>query len=537
MSQSDSADDLDRISAPPPRLTHRLFGVSGLGSRWASALRFAAAFAVPASIAQAVGQGSQALGIMFGAFLAMYGENRPYRVRWVELSALGALFLTWVGLGAGVARSTQESTAALLVMLVVVAAVATFVGHSLMLTPPMGAFAVMLCDVGFSGVKSGAALATVLGWPAAGVAGSMVVSMSGWLWHPNKPQQDAVAAAIAAIDRSLERPAVADRQEATAALVAAWAALHDAGTVAIPEDPLVTALLAANRRFAGVVNPDFLPNDTAIPLSRPGPGYLLARTWSPHSRATITTARLVVAATLAAVLCTALPLDRPDWAILTVALVLGGAPARADGTIRALHRLAGTVLGIGVLGGLIRLSPSGFWVIVVLTVLLFLIDFLAAGNYALAAAFITPAALLVGVRGDLTGDLTPLLRDRLLETAIGAALAIAALWLIAPRAHRRGMLWMQGRVSAASAKLLALLRDTPPDNPRAMRLRRDLQYELAGAAVAITVAARTEPAWTRTHRDEYLRRERHGVALLIACWHTPPGHLLTGIDERMPDLP
>ncbi|MEU7141686.1 FUSC family protein [Nocardia sp. NPDC046473] len=529
-------EDGQVIPQPVPTL-RKLFAVTGIGPRWPSALRLAAAFAVPASIAEALGQGEHVFGIMTGIWLAMYGHTCPYRMRWRLLGVLGVVFLAWVYLGEITASVSGGARPAWVVLLICMAAMATYISIALPLTPPLGAWAVMLGDVGFVGVTAGKSPIGVLVWTVIGMLGSLAVSMSGRLYHPDKPQRDAVTAAVSAVDRHQElqpdgsRRAMTARREANAALAAAWAALHDAGPVHI-DNPLTAELLCANRRMTGI--PCAAPNfgNDSIPLPRPSLAYRLTRALSPNSLAMITTVRLIVAGAIAAAVSLSLRLDRPDWTILTVTLVMSSGLARMDGTIRGLHRLAGTMLGIGVFAAVVYLSPSGIGLIALLAALLFLTDFLAGGNYALAVAFATPAALLVGTDGVVGDHFGILIRDRVLETAIGALVGIAALWLIDHRAHRRRWLWQQRTVATAAKRLLELLREIPPDDPRALRRRRDLQYELLAAVNGGMDAAYTEPAWAQRHWLTYLRLEQQCYNLLIACWTTLPGELLADIDDR-----
>ncbi len=47
---------------------------------------------------------------------------------------------------------------------------------------------------------------------------------------------------------------------------------------------------------------------------------------------------------------------RPDWAVITAAMILHQGPDRILGTYRAVHRFAGTVLGLVILAALTPLD-------------------------------------------------------------------------------------------------------------------------------------------------------------------------------------
>jgi uncharacterized membrane protein YccC len=72
--------------------------------------------------------------------------------------------------------------------------------------------------------------------------------------------------------------------------------------------------------------------------------------------------------------------------------------------------------------------------VVLVVALQFVVEILVARNYALAVVFITPLALLQGTlaTGELDGPVVGLLAGRLVETAIGCALAVVAQAVLPP---------------------------------------------------------------------------------------------------------
>jgi uncharacterized membrane protein YccC len=128
---------------------------------------------------------------------------------------------------------------------------------------------------------------------------------------------------------------------------------------------------------------------------------------------------------LAALVALMLELPRPDWAAVACAAVLVNDASRAT-LRRAGHRAAGTAAGIGVAGILLAVAPGALALVVLVVVLQFGVELVVARNYTVAVVFITPLALLQGAlaTGQLDGPVTGLLAGRLIETAIGCALAV-----------------------------------------------------------------------------------------------------------------
>jgi uncharacterized membrane protein YccC len=117
-------------------------------------------------------------------------------------------------------------------------------------------------------------------------------------------------------------------------------------------------------------------------------------------------------------------------------VVLAG-PDLASRLVRGLQRILGTLLGVGVAAAVLAWSPhQGVGAVLVFAALQVLAELFVGRNYALALLFVTPLALMMGqlVAPSPTG---PLLRDRLLETVLGAFVAMAVLLLVPDRLPRR----------------------------------------------------------------------------------------------------
>jgi uncharacterized membrane protein YgaE (UPF0421/DUF939 family) len=164
------------------------------------------------------------------------------------------------------------------------------------------------------------------------------------------------------------------------------------------------------------------------------PSELSPQPWRQIRRAA---ARGAVGTSGAALVALALGLPRPDWAAVACAAVLVHDATRPT-VRRAGHRAAGTAAGIGVAGLVLAVVPGVLPLVVLVVVLQFVVELLVARNYALAVVFITPLALLQGTlaTGQLDGPVAGLLAGRLVETAIGCALAVAAQAICPPPGER-----------------------------------------------------------------------------------------------------
>lgn len=145
----------------------------------------------------------------------------------------------------------------------------------------------------------------------------------------------------------------------------------------------------------------------------------------------------LVAAGLAGTLATlaghSLGFGHNYWAMVAAVVPLVGRTTRHR-ISRGVQRIIGTVLGLVVLAGIIALNPAPWQMVLVMAICQFGAELYIARQYVLAQIFVTPLALVSTL---LVAPAAPgiLLRDRIVETVIGAAVGIAV--VLAPSAWVR----------------------------------------------------------------------------------------------------
>ncbi len=158
--------------------------------------------------------------------------------------------------------------------------------------------------------------------------------------------------------------------------------------------------------------------------------------WSALRDAAVwrTIAEHVIAALVAGALAIAFGIGHPYWAVVSVAAVIPPAGA-AHSVSRAWHRVFGTVAGV-IVTWLILLPEPAVWVVVALVAIAqFGAEIFVGRHYGVALVFVTPLALLVAHLAQPI-PVGVLLVDRVIETALGCAVAILAV-LVARRFSRR----------------------------------------------------------------------------------------------------
>lgn len=117
---------------------------------------------------------------------------------------------------------------------------------------------------------------------------------------------------------------------------------------------------------------------------------------------------------------------RSYWIVGAGIAVIGVAADRRAAFQRGLHRMLGTVVGVGVYALLALLHPSGLWIALILGVMQFSVELVVVRHYALALTIITPLVLLL--TGAATGQIGAMdvALERVIDTIVGAALGAAS---------------------------------------------------------------------------------------------------------------
>lgn len=135
--------------------------------------------------------------------------------------------------------------------------------------------------------------------------------------------------------------------------------------------------------------------------------------------------RYTLAPLLAGGIATAVGIGHPYWAAVAATVPLSGVTLGAQ-LGRGTQRLAGTVLGLAVAAGVLSLQPPLWVLLLVVVAAQMWAELFVMRNYALAVIGVTPLALvMVHLASPL--PIGQLLTDRLIETAIGVAVAVVIL--------------------------------------------------------------------------------------------------------------
>jgi hypothetical protein len=155
--------------------------------------------------------------------------------------------------------------------------------------------------------------------------------------------------------------------------------------------------------------------------------------WGLEPESRMILGRIVVAAVIAALVSLPLDVHRAYWIDLTIVVILQNGVRVRLTFERAVLRILGTVLGLGVFAGFAALQLHGVVLGLVLGVLQGISEWVVTKNYGLALLTITPLALLFATQGgtiDVGSDVVTRLADTLIGAAIAVAVLFASWWLV-----------------------------------------------------------------------------------------------------------
>ena len=290
------------------------------------------------------------------------------------------------------------------------------------------------------------------------------------------------------------------------------------------------ARLDAALRAAGSAGWLDHPDDDDDTLDVPRWRVALADLTDPRSPAPPAALRLGVAIAVAGAAGYLLRAEHPTWIPLSAAAVLQGTNL-ALLRRRAVHRAVGTAIGVVLAAAVLSLDPGLAALVVLVAVFQALTESLVLVVYGAAVVCITTLALLLlEIAG--VGSVDGLLDARLVDTALGCAIGVAAGLVVWPRRSRMRLAGVQAQAIRAAAAAVRMALAGPGDDgdgAPSQRERRARRRDVHVAVVALDAAqrdatgdalaasARTDLGWPVTYAIEQLAL----VALALPRAGTP----------------
>jgi uncharacterized membrane protein YccC len=568
----------------------------------ARSARATACVLLPLVVFSALGHQQDGVIATQGAFAGFYAFSAPYRRRARVVVGLGCALAVAMAAGTLVASSAWVAVP----VGAVLAAVAAGACLALRVGPPREYFIVFTFLIATALPVDAGDAPRRAGLVVLGALGAWLISMAGTLRDARAPEREAVDAALGAVALLLDaigRPDRASRARHTAVLAVqrAQETVGDAGGAdtpggaelrrradaaealleaslalmvekAPPLDPVwgrVVGALADGAWAAPVIPaPQQRPRvpaavrldaalraagsarrldapaaaDETLAVRTPRWRVLWADLADPRSPAPAVALRLGAAVAIAGALGYLLRAEHPTWIPLSAAAVLQGTNI-ALARQRALHRAAGTAVGVVVAAAVLAIEPGLAGLIIMVGLLQALTEAFILVSYGVAVVFITSLAMLLLEIAGVGAAVRGLLDARLIDTALGCAIGFACGVLILPRRSRSRLAAVQARaIRTASEALLAGLRGAPEAERRATRRAVHLtlvtldttQRDATGDTLTSTSHADLD--WPITHAIEQLAHLSLALPRAAGDRPPPPPAALDDLDRLLQDL-
>ncbi|WP_062077055.1 FUSC family protein [Demequina globuliformis] len=148
---------------------------------------------------------------------------------------------------------------------------------------------------------------------------------------------------------------------------------------------------------------------------------------------------LAMRTAIVAVTCTALSAlyvdpERAYWTVAAGVVVVGVVPGRGPAVSRGLHRMVGTIAGVGIYVAITRPEVPIILLALILGALQFVTEVAITRHYAIATAAVTPLSLILVSSAEGNLGALDLVGERTLDTVVGAGIAVATALLHRPAA-------------------------------------------------------------------------------------------------------
>lgn len=195
-------------------------------------------------------------------------------------------------------------------------------------------------------------------------------------------------------------------------------------------DEEVSQLFTKVYNADAIMNEPIIKIDQVIQLNKLSPKTILGGAFNKNSIVFLTSLRFGLVTIIAAMIAFELDLARSYWVPLSCVAVMSGATIVATHH-RAIQRGIGTVIGIIIASLILAMEPSGYVIPFFMLILTFITELFIVKNYALAALFFTPNALLMAESTSVADfSFSYFASARIIDVIIGSVIGLIGVWLI-----------------------------------------------------------------------------------------------------------
>jgi len=200
----------------------------------------------------------------------------------------------------------------------------------------------------------------------------------------------------------------------------------------------------------------------------------------------INSVRYGIVLMISAIVAYAFPFERRYWIPLTCASVMLGSTIMSTFN-RAIQRTCGTVLGIIIATIIFNMNPQSYMIAIITMVLTLLTELFIVKNYAVAAMFITPNALVIAEASMQLHDMSFYAITRITATFVGALIGLLGTYFLGQKSASSRLPALMSKVIRSQAQVLAGLSYTN-DNCKLKWINEKMEMDLRNFDTAYKTA-------------------------------------------------
>jgi hypothetical protein len=294
-----------------------------------------------------------------------------------------------------------------------------------------------------------------------------------------------------------------------------------------------------------IINNPSLNIEYNMKLLKPSLKMKFKKAFDKDSIVFINAIRYGVVLSISTIVAYVFPFNRYYWIPLSCAAVMLGSTIMATFN-RAIQRSCGTILGLMIAIAILKFQPLGYMIIIINMVLTALTELFIVKNYAVAAIFITPNAMLLAETSTKIHDISYFATARITNIVVGSMIGLIGTYLIGHRSASSRLPNLMVKLLYCQSQLIVLLayskKEDNSHNTKLKLAKEKMEINLMNFTMAYTTAlgeipnneARLEMLWPavfsleqisylldqRCMRNEYLNTSDEDLAQLLLVFET-----------------
>jgi len=272
----------------------------------------------------------------------------------------------------------------------------------------------------------------------------------------------------------------------------------------------------------------------SIKISKPSLTMKFIKAFNKDSIVFVNSLRYGIVLSISAIVAFEFPFTRPYWITLSCAAVMCGSTIMAT-FHRAIQRSVGTIIGILVATVILSFNPEGYMIVLVNMCLTALVELSISKNYALAAVFITPNAMLIAENSTKIYNTPYFATARITDIVVGSAIGLIGTYIIGRKSASSRLPDLMAKLLRSHARVLVFLASNNSENDTSL-IKEKMEIDFMNFKMAYNTALGEIP-----NNEEMLEMmwpaffKLEHISYLLTQYCTEKGHLNLS-DEELAQL-